>query len=261
MAANELHQIKKALDDLLFQQRESGFVHNSLDTEMLPFKLMKQGDWAGVQMCQENFLSDRAGKTSNDPLRRKQYEFVSTITILCRVCIEGGMESAVSYGLSDLYIQQADQCASIDALAELHEMMLQDYTKRMQKITKGGMYSPHVIRAMEYVDQHLQDSIRIQDIADALGISVSHLSHTFSQETGTELSAYIREKRLDAAKKLLLHSDFTCTEIAEYFSFSSSAHFSTAFKELTGMTPTEYREKRFHQVPISSTRKNVSTEK
>ena len=171
------------------------------------------------------------------------------------------MESAVSYGLSDLYIQQADQCTSIDALAELHEMMLQDYTKRMQKITKGGMYSPHVIRAMEYVDQHLQDSIRIQDIADALGISVSHLSHTFSQETGMELSAYIREKRLDAAKKLLLHSDFTCTEIAEYFSFSSSAHFSTAFRELTGMTPTEYREKRFHQVPISSTRKNVSTEK
>ena len=169
------------------------------------------------------------------------------------------MEAAVSYGLSDLYIQMADQCTTVEALYELHEKMLSDYTGRMQKIIKKNVYSAHVIRTMEYVEQHLQDSIRVQDIADALGISISHLSHVFSQETGMELSVYVRKKRLDAAKALLLHSDFTCTEIAEYFSFSSSAHFSKAFKEWTGMTPTQYRRRRFHEVPISSTRKTNHT--
>ncbi|MBQ6526925.1 MAG: helix-turn-helix domain-containing protein [Clostridia bacterium] len=260
MAVKSYDHIRQALADLLFQQRERGFVHNSLDAEMFPFSLMKQGDMEGVRLCQENFTGNRGGKTSQNPLRMKQYGFVSTVTILCRVCIEGGMESAVSYGLSDLYIQQADQCTSIDALFELHERMLRDYTQRMGEIVKSNTYSAHVVRTMEYVEQHLQESIHIPDVALALGISVSHLSHTFSQETGLDLSAYIRGKRLEAAKMLLRHSDFTCTEIAEYFSFSSSAHFSKAFREHTGMTPTQYRRKRFHQVPISSTRKIVSTE-
>ena len=248
-------QIREALDELLFQQRETGFVHNSLDEEMFPFYLMKRGDPAGVELCQKNFQGTHDGKTSSDPLRAKKYLFVATITILCRVCIEGGMESAVSYGLSDLYIQQADRCTSVEEVYELHGKMLRDYTKRMQKILKGKAYSAHVIRAMEYVEQHLQEPMKVQEIADALGISVSHLSHTFSQETGLELSAYIREQRLNAAKTLLRHSDFSCVEIAEYFGFSSSAHFSKAFREHTGMTPTQYRRRRFHQVPISSTRK------
>ncbi len=252
-------RIKEALDDLLFQQRERGFVHNSLDAEMRPFSMMKRGNMAGVKMCQEHFMGDHGGETSLDPLRRMKYGFVSSATILCRVCIEGGMDSAVSYGLSDLYIQQADLCTSMEMLCELHEKMLTDYTKRMQKILRNNTYSAHVISAMEYVEQHLQEVVHIQDISEALGISVSYLSHIFPRETGLELSAYIREKRLDAAKALLLHSDFTCTEIAEYFSFSSSAHFSKAFKEWTGFTPTQYRRKRFHHLPISLTDKNNST--
>ena len=52
---------------------------------------------------------------------------------------------------------------------------------------------------------------------------------------------YIQEQRLDAAKNMLLYSERSIQQVADYFQFKNQSHFAKLFRENFGMTPTEYR--------------------
>ncbi|MFE7976159.1 helix-turn-helix transcriptional regulator [Streptomyces shenzhenensis] len=57
---------------------------------------------------------------------------------------------------------------------------------------------------------------------------------------GESMSAYIRERRLELARQALLASRLSVSEIAAYWQFADGSHFSRAFKQRYGLTPTEY---------------------
>ena len=245
--------IGKALSELLFKQREEGFIHASLREEMRPFELMKQGDPDAAVLLRQTLESGAStGTLSPDPLRHCQYLLVSTATIACRTCIQGGMAPEVAYGLSDLYIQQADQCDEPRQVADLQETMIRDFAARMKALPKSPSFSLHVLTAMDYIDQHLHEPIRIPDLAANVGVSVSYLSALFAKEAGKSLSRCIREKKLDASKMLLAYSDFSVTDIAQFFSFASASHYTNAFRAYTGLTPLQYRKENKQQMPIQS---------
>ena len=75
-------------------------------------------------------------------------------------------------------------------------------------------------------------------------MSRQHLSRRFTQEAGVPLAAYIRIEKTEEAKRLLRYTDKHISSIAIFLGFSSQAHFSKVFKEITGMTPGIYREKK-----------------
>lgn len=245
--------IGRALADLLFKQREEGFIHASLREEMRPFELMRQGDPEAAVLLRQSLSDGRGtGILSPDPLRHHQYLLVSTATIACRTCIQGGMAPEVAYGLSDLYIQQADRCDEPRQVIDLQETMIRDFAARMKALQKSPSYSLHVLNALDYIDQHLHESIRLPDLAANVGVSVSYLSALFSRETGKSLSRCIREKKLDASKMLLAYSDFSVTDIAQFFAFASASHYANAFRSYTGLTPHQYRQENKHQMPIQT---------
>ena len=251
MAGNS--EIGKALSQLLFEQREEGFVHASLREEMRPFELLKQGDPEAAVLLRRTMEDGRrVGTLSPDPLRHQQYLLVSTVTIACRVCIQGGMAPEVAYGLSDLYIQQADRCDEPRQVTDLQDTMLRDFAARMKELQSSPSYSLHVLDALDYIDQHLHETIRLADLAEHVGVSASYLSALFVRETGRSLARCVREKKLDASKMLLAYFDFSVTDIAQFFAFASASHYANAFRAYTGMTPSQYRRENKRQMPISN---------
>lgn len=251
MADNDA--IGKALSDLLFRQREKGFIHASLREEMRPFELLKQGDPEAAVLLRQSLESGRnTGTLSPDPLRHHQYLLVSTVTLACRVCIQSGLPPEVAYGLSDLYIQQADRCDEPRQVIDLQDTMIRDFAARMRALDKSQSYSLHVINAMDYIDQHLHESIRLPDLAGHVGVSVSYLSALFARETDRSLGQFIREKKLEASKTLLAYSDFSVTDIAQFFSFTSASHYANAFRSYAGQTPNQYRKANKRQLPIQT---------
>lgn len=248
MATNT--QIAKALSELLFRQHEDGFVHTSLREEMRPYALLRRGDPESVRILTKTFADSHNGTLSNDPLRHLQYMFVSAITMVCRVAIQAGVDNETAYGLSDLYIRQADECTAPGDVRTLYEKMVMDYLERIQGVEKKQPYSLHVLKCMGYIEQHIHEPLRLPEVAAAVGVSANYLSAIFSQETGKGLSDYIRDKKLEACKALLQYSDFTCTEIGMFFGFSSPSHFTSAFHARTGLTPLQYREQFKQQMPL-----------
>lgn len=81
----------------------------------------------------------------------------------------------------------------------------------------------------------------LDDIADAIGIHPVHLARVFRQFHHCTISEYVRNLRIDYARRRMLASKEPLVEIALAAGFADQTHFSRSFKRVTGMTPTEFR--------------------
>jgi AraC-like DNA-binding protein len=77
----------------------------------------------------------------------------------------------------------------------------------------------------------------------AFHCSHSYVSHTFKSSTGCNFREYINLLRIEEAKKLLVNTSFSITEISMKTGFSNSNYFSLVFQRMNGISPKEYRKK------------------
>lgn len=105
-------------------------------------------------------------------------------------------------------------------------------------------YSSIVQKAIEYVNQHYQDSeLGVDSIAEALKISSNRLNTVFKKETGETLWKLIIKVRMEKAK-VLLNGTYKVSEICSMTGYKNISYFSKVFRESFGLTPLEYRRKK-----------------
>lgn len=95
--------------------------------------------------------------------------------------------------------------------------------------------------ALEYVNTNMTKDISVQNIADALNVSRSYLSHEFKKSTGYGLWNYVISKRLVYAQKLLL-GGASVTEACYASGFRDYAHFIKSFTKTFGCSPTQFKK-------------------
>lgn len=227
----------------LFQQREEQFRHAPLEQETAFYESICSGNLDAVHLLATPLCSEGYGTLSSDPLRNLKYHLTISIAMITRFCIHSGMASEDAFPLSDFYIQKTDKCQTASEVHAVHQEMILDFTRRMQRIRDNRTYSKTILLAMDYVSEHLHERILIQDAAAALSISVPYLSRLFKSEIGTTFSDYVRDKKVDAAIHLLKYSTHSAAEVSSILGFSSQSYFIKIFKTQTGMTPKEYRKK------------------
>lgn len=96
---------------------------------------------------------------------------------------------------------------------------------------------------LSYIDTHYTESLSLETIAKALGVSKFYLSHIFSDKLHTSYTAYLSGKRIEFAKTLLTSSSLSITDIAYESGFSSTRTFFRTFEEICKITPKAYRSK------------------
>ncbi|WNR45686.1 helix-turn-helix transcriptional regulator [Paenibacillus roseipurpureus] len=94
---------------------------------------------------------------------------------------------------------------------------------------------------LAYLIGHYQENILIEDLVLRFPVSRSQLFTLFKETTGTTIGQFLTEYRLNAAKRLLMESDQTVTDIASATGFGDISHFFHVFKKETGLTPKQYR--------------------
>ncbi|MBS6444686.1 MAG: AraC family transcriptional regulator [Ruminococcus sp.] len=196
-----------------------------------------------VKLLSTPLCSKGYGILSTDALRNLKYHFIISTALITRFCINSGMTFEEGYNLSDMFIIKADQCTTQQEVHNLHYNMIIKFTKRMYSINNNKIYSKQIVKAIDYISDHLHSKIRVEDIADYLNLSVAYLSRLFKSEVGIVLSEYINIKKVESASSMLQYSKFNDLEISEMLEFSSQSYFIKVFKKYTGMTPKEYKSR------------------
>ena len=98
-----------------------------------------------------------------------------------------------------------------------------------------------IYKAIQYISNHVNKNILVEDVAEYLGIDRSTLSRKFKRELGFNISSYIMRRKLEEAKSLLIYTDKSISEISEYLCFSTQSYFQNVFRSKFGTTPKKFR--------------------
>lgn len=113
-------------------------------------------------------------------------------------------------------------------------------------IDEGKNARTNIIKtATEIIKDRLTDEISLSQIAEALHVSPAYLSRLFSKEMGVSFSKYIINQRLLKAVSLLCTTEMNITEIALFSGFSDANYFTRIFHREYGVSPREYRKRRY----------------
>lgn len=136
-----------------------------------------------------------------------------------------------------LEILQADKFDT--ALDLLFQYCLEESRNFGSKRNMGGR--KYAVLAMDYIEKNYADcSLSLQSVCSFLNISPSRFSSIIKETTGKTFMDVLIGIRMQKARELLEHRDLKNYEIAEKVGFNDPHYFSTAFKRITGKSPTEY---------------------
>lgn len=114
----------------------------------------------------------------------------------------------------------------------------EEETEAEQKETAGGFI---VNQAMSYMEQHYQEKLTLQAVADCCYVSQWHLSKLLNRYAGKSFYDILNAIRITKAKELLADPRLKIGEISELVGYADTAHFARTFKKFAGMSANEYR--------------------
>jgi len=101
---------------------------------------------------------------------------------------------------------------------------------------------PEVAAAKEYIDSHWLDKFDARAVAKAVNVSYSTMAHLFKQHAGMTLQDYYQQVKVEHIKDKLADKSLTVAEAFSFCGEDSRGAIAKTFKNLTGMTPTEYKD-------------------
>lgn len=108
---------------------------------------------------------------------------------------------------------------------------------------EGASVLKSMNKALDYIELHLNDEIDNNELERITGTSVYHFRRMFSFLSGMSLGEYIRNRKLSNATFDLLHGGMSVTETAFKYGYESVDGFSRAFREWSGINPSEVKKK------------------
>jgi AraC family transcriptional regulator len=144
-----------------------------------------------------------------------------------------GVTRAMSSGVDELYAESS--------AAFLLAHMLSQYGSGAPSPVGVGREDARVQTAVEFMRDSLHLPVSLADLAASAGLSPFHFGRVFRAAMGVPPHRFLTRMRIDVARRRLMHTDLSVTEIARLCGFGSASQFSTAFRRETGMAPRTFR--------------------
>jgi AraC family transcriptional regulator len=106
---------------------------------------------------------------------------------------------------------------------------------------REGLDRRRLARVLDYIEVNLEGDLTIDHLASIACLSRFHFARAFKSAVGQSPHRYVSGKRLERAKALLVRGDQSLVDIALALNFSCQANFTRAFRQVTGLTPGQYR--------------------
>ena len=119
----------------------------------------------------------------------------------------------------------------------IYRLLRGDQGGRLCHLTVSGGHTPNIVRAVERLRQDFDQPVRIEDLAQELGMSVSSFHHHFKSVTALSPLQFQKRLRLQEARRLMLGEDLDATSVAYRVGYNDAAHFNREYKSLFGEPP------------------------
>jgi AraC family transcriptional regulator len=123
-----------------------------------------------------------------------------------------------------------------------HELMqINAGTDRAEAPLSGGLAAWQRRKAVAYIEEHLAETISLEALARLVGLSACYFCRAFRQSLGMPPQRYQLSQRIERAKTLLAKRAASVTDVSLTVGYNDTSAFCTAFRRLTGLTPSAYR--------------------
>ncbi|MDN8618073.1 helix-turn-helix domain-containing protein [Variovorax ginsengisoli] len=109
------------------------------------------------------------------------------------------------------------------------------------KAVSVGLAAHKMRSVRKFISEHLGETIRVEQLADAVHLSPFHFARMFKQSTGQSPHLHVLLQRIERAKELLAGTDSPIVEVAADVGFRTQGHFTGVFHRYTGFTPKVFR--------------------
>lgn len=227
------------------------------DFEKLILSYVRNGE---TEKLREIFAASpigQGGHMADNTLRQIKDTCICAAAIASRAAVEGGVDHAAAFRLSDLYIQKAELLENIPSLEKLQGEIFIDFAEQVQKVMYQTNLPPQARKnsllaaCASYVSRNIYDNISMEELARTMGYTRSYFCDQFKKQTGLTLTQYVARQKILSAQRTLEYTDKSLGEIAQLYAFSSQSHFQNVYKRVTGETPLAYR-KRVRKRPSNS---------
>jgi AraC-like DNA-binding protein len=134
----------------------------------------------------------------------------------------------------------------------VYRLLMGQQGARLRHLAVQESYTPHIARAVELIRQDFSQSLRIEDLARQLGMSVSGLHHRFKAVTGLSPLQFQKQLRLQEARRLMLSEDLDATSAAYRVGYHDPAFFNREYKNLFGVPPIRHIQRQREEVRVGS---------
>ena len=240
-------EIAAAQTETAYEQRDLQMIHGTYLFEQQILDLVREGKPDALEKLLLNTVQNgilNEGTVGNTPLRQAKNVFISNVAITGKqAAIPGGLNIEQTYQLIDTYSQECEQLTTVTDVNNLQYNMLLDFADRVSKAKMPSGISSDVYACIQYINNHLNEPVSIDDVAAHIHRSRVYTINHFKDELGFHIGEYITHARIQEAKSLLRYTDKALSEISSYLCYSSQSYFQNVFKKITGITPKEYRKK------------------
>ncbi len=132
-------------------------------------------------------------------------------------------------------------CGSAEQLFECLRNFQRDQLQLLWAQQENEAIRPIRI-AKQYIQQHYNEPISLEDVCAATGFSASYFSTLFKKETGEGFSKYLARIRVEKAKTLLQDTDLPIAQVCDRVGYNDIKHFTGTFKKITSLNPGQYRK-------------------
>ena len=206
---------------------------------------VSQGNVQKAEMMITGFSGVSFENRVPDRLRNMKNYSIITNTLMRKAAERGGVHPVHLDQISSDFARRIEALRSPEEAGEFVAMMMRSYCRLVKRHSMKNM-SPLVQKAMVLIENDLTSDLSLSTVARMNNVSPGYLSGLFKKESGQTFTAYVNGRRIHRAKHLLRTTNLQIQTIAQHCGILDFHYFCRVFKNATGVTPSEYRNKHIY---------------
>lgn len=204
-------------------------------------KAVTEGNSEAAMALMEQFQTfPNTRYTANVTLQSAVVALTTLNTLFRKAVQDAFVHPAHIDHVSSKFAQRILSAKCQEELTPIPSEMIRKYCLLVRSYSLKG-YSALTQQALNYIDFNLSEDLSLAYIADKLNVNKKYLSSHFRKEMGETITNYINKKRIRESLKYLGASDLAISDVALRVGMYDLNYYSRVFKQIIGMTPSQYR--------------------